>query len=180
MRHFDNIIDKLTSESAPSNGHGTKKRNGAEIVLALTPEQRRSYLSNAHTALREGMTVFMTKETVDQFSKLLGVEVSKGFMRRLLAQIGSGKLKIVKAGATTQPTIHTKPLKRDLQMVVPSGNLELGEAPLTLRQAARLLNCKSASLYYRCSMGRINYTKIGSRYLIPVQEINRLRVVGVY
>ena len=58
--------------------------------------------------------------------------------------------------------------------------VEVGALPMTLRQAGLLLNVDPKRLYYRCLLKRIEYVKDRSRYLIPPQEIERLRIVGIY
>jgi hypothetical protein len=138
------------------------------------------YRDLAHKALREGITVFMSKDTAAAFSRILKTGANAQNMRRLLEEIGNGKLvlsaprKLAVASQYKEPTT----LSRALPTVLSIDQLSAG-IPFTLKQAARILNVEEGKLYYRCLTGKIHFERERSRYFIPATEVERLRVIGL-
>lgn len=191
-RAFKHILAGFTTEKAAtpphSNGASGERLVGSDAIRRMTPEQRRAWQSKAHTALREGLMVFMSKDTVAKFSTLLKTpKVTTTVMRRLLEAIANGSLVLTAPSANkmdTAETSHTAaaPVHYDTRTASPlSMSVEQLSAgfPFTLKQAARLLNVGHKQLYFRCITGRIRYEKDRSRYMIPAAEVERLRVIGL-
>lgn len=149
----------------------------------LSPEQRKAYRDQAHTALRIGMTVFMSKDTVDGFARILKTDVNSRVMRRLLEEIANGELVLASprkpaptaVGRDLPKPITTRPA---MPVVLTVDQLSAG-IPFTLKQAARILNVDEGKLYYRCLTRKIHFEKDRSRYYIPAVEVQRLQVVGL-
>lgn len=157
--------------------------NGGAQPTPVSEETRLAKLAAnralGYQAMREGLKVFMTKATCDGFEKILKTRPTTQLMRRLLEEIASGTL-IIAPAANNKPlltgVIHTKPVAIP---VVPSVDQLTGGMPLTLKQAARVLNVKPQQLYMRCITGRVHFQRERSRYYIPAAEVQRLQLIGI-
>ena len=189
---FENILKGLANGAGPEPPTTTlvepkKRRPGSKFVETLTPDQRKEYTTMAHAALRAGLTVFMSSQTVEGFNRLLDTEVSSRMMRRLLAAIAKGDVVLTRP-ASAQPATASKTAVmrtpatittgRDLTMVLSVDQLSAG-IPFTLKQAAKILNVDEGKLYYRCITGKIHFQKDRSRYYLPAAEVQRLQVIGL-
>lgn len=183
---FNSILRGLTNGSVanqstadPNNGDGRKGRGW--WLKSRTPEQIAGYRTKAHQALRDGLTVFMSKSTVEGFNRLLDTTVTSLIMRRLLEEIAHGKLALTAPGAkavTTAPLYKEPITRRVLPTVLSVDQLSSG-MPFSLKQAAKILNVTSNQLYFRCVTGRIHFERQKSRYYIPAAEVSRLQVIGI-
>ena len=159
---------------------------GKQSVNKMTNEERAQYRQLAYQTVREGMRVFMTKNTVKAFEGLLKTTLSPNIMRKLLEEIGNGTLvtKPAQTGAPTpNVTVTTKLTSYKGSRTVPTvmSVEELsGGLPFSLKQAAKILNCNQTKLYNRCLKGRMHFERQGSRYLIPAAEVKRLQIVGLF
>ena len=178
---YKQVFNRLAGVTQPAprtgSGAGSQGTNNLRAWQKRTPQaEQRKYLDQAHKRLRDGLMVFMDKDAVDGFEKLLGARPTNKIMRRLLADVGAGKLTLGAGTNAPKPSAPAcQPEPHDI-----TGVIETSEIPLTLRQASQALHVKPVALYYRCLRNRIAYQKHGSRYYIPVQEIARLKVVGIY
>lgn len=175
-KRFTSILRGFESPSNGSNGSGQtfKKKSGGKVGLAaLTPEERQQTLHHAHETLRNGQMVFMDAATVEGFKKLLNTEINATVMRRLLTEIATGGLTLTRATKGAARPVDTKPQLIHIQA-------SQDAPPMTLRQAAVVLNTNPNRLYYRCMLNRISHVRYGKKYLIPATEIERLRVIGIY
>lgn len=180
---FNSILRGLTNGATTPTPEPkpVKLRPKSWLIKSMTEEQRSRYRGQAHAALREGLTVFMSKETVSQFSGLLGTEVNSRLMRRVLEEIGNGKLVLTAPGKQLSQIQAQPPSTlggRGLPTVLSVDQLSAG-IPFSLKQAAKILNVTANKLYFRCVTGRIHFERDRSRYYIPAQEVERLRVIGL-
>lgn len=183
---FKTILRQFTAPSEmPSTEDVLRPRVRGGGLRDLAPEQRRAILNLAHTTRREGLMVFMSKDTVTRFAQVLQTEhVTPRLMRQLLEEIAKGRLVL------TAPTVaHKKPAAtptrisngqngHDLTAALSVDQLSAG-LPFTIKQAARILNVNPNKLYSRCATGRIHYERDGKRYFIPATEVARLQVIGL-
>ncbi len=185
-KSFKSVMRGLVGNGCEQTA-GNKPLYGGAYLKSIDPEARRAARQMAHKALREGMMVFMTKETVACFNKILKTTVTSSTMRRLLQEIGNGTLMLTvptnKPTVTVQRDVPTQLTgsiggKRELPMQLSVEQLS-GGLPFTLQQAARILNVKPQRLYVRCITGRMHFERNGKRYLIPANEVARLQVIGL-
>jgi hypothetical protein len=190
-KRFDSILKSLSngSQSAPPDTGGeavpTKLQHGARLIN-MSPEERRKTLDLAHSALRNGMTVYMSQDTVRKFNTLLNTSLKSSTMRRLLEEIANGRVVLTKAAKpTTTARLYKEPVapssivgEREVPTVLSVDQLSAG-IPFTLKQAAKILNVKTGRLYFQCLRGRIHFQREKSRYFIPATEVARLQVIGL-
>lgn len=161
---------------------GTLMNGGSEPITDERQAHREKLAANrqlAYQAMRDGLKVFMTKETCEGFERILKTKPTTSLMRSLLADIAKGTLVIAPA-TNNKPlltgVIRTKPVAIPM---VPSVDQLTGGLPLTLKQAAKVLNVKPQQLYMRCITGRVHFQRERSRYYIPAAEVQRLHIIGV-
>lgn len=175
-KSFKSILKGLTNGATETASPTPTPTRKGWAVERLTPEQRQAYRNLAHKALREGLTVFVSKETAAQFSRILNTDVNSRVMRRLLEEIGNGKLVLTGAG---KPAMAPKPPTTKALPTVLSIDQLSGGLPFNLKQAAKILNVSPQKLYFRCITGRLHFERVRSRYYIPATEVARLQVIGL-
>ncbi len=183
-KSFKSVMRGLVGNGCEQTA-GNKALYGGAYLKSIDPEARRAARQMAHKALKEGMMVFMTKETVACFNKILKTTVTTSTMRRLLQEIGNGTLVLMAPPKTTVTIQRDMPAtniqvggRQELPMQLSVEQLS-GGLPFTLQQAARILNVKPQRLYVRCITGRMHFERNGKRYLIPANEVARLQVIGL-
>lgn len=186
-KRFNSILASFANGSqsppaATADSGTTAKLPHGRRIRNMSPEERSHTLNLAHTALKDGLSVFMSKQTVQGFNRLLETTVTSRLMRRLLVEIAAGRLILTRPptgnAAASRTATPSSTMTTVLPTVLSMDQLSAG-IPFTLKQAARILNVDEGKLYYRCVIGRIHHTREKSRYYIPATEVQRLQVVGL-
>lgn len=175
---FKRIMGHVFANGAAAEHQAPENRS----VNTMTEAQRTAYRQLAHQAVREGLRVFMSKDTVKAFEGLLKTKPTPKLMRKLLEEIACGGLvlKPAQQGAPTPTATRTiKPQPRAIPTVLSVDELS-GGLPFSLKQAAQILNCNPQKLYNRCVKGRMHFERQKSRYVIPAAEVKRLQIVGLF
>src|SRR5688572_17935548 len=145
---FNRIMSSVFTNGAAEQAQQNQDP-GNRCVNKMTEAQRTTYRQLAHQAVRDGMRVFMSKDTVDAFETLLKTKPTPRLMRKLLEEIACGGvvLKPAQQGTPT-PTPPTGIVTRKpttVPMVMSVDELSAG-LPFSLKQAAKILNCNPQKL----------------------------------